>query len=94
MSEDGKKVDSFASLEKLNSILDWGQQDQFNEWINKLQHRQPGDGKQFKGQTKPFDPVAGGLKVAIEKRNNIASSGQLMCWNGDDLSPPGGGMYA
>ncbi|MBN0986922.1 LysM peptidoglycan-binding domain-containing protein [Amphritea pacifica] len=94
MSKDGEKVDSFASLEKLNSILDWGQQDQFNEWINKLQHRQPGDGKQFKGQAKPFDPVTGGLKVAIEKRNRIAISGQLMCWNGDDLSPPGGGMYA
>ncbi|WP_296060929.1 LysM domain-containing protein [uncultured Amphritea sp.] len=94
MSENGEKVDSFASLEKLNSILDWGQQDQFNEWINKLQHRQPGDGKQFKGQAKPFDPVTGGLKVAIEKRNKIAISGQLICWNDDDLSPPGGGMYA
>lgn len=85
MSKDGQKVDSFSSLEKLNSILDWGQQDQFNEWINKLQHRQPGDGSQFKGQGEPFKPVANDLKTIITKRNNIFTSGQLVCWN--DTSP-------
>ena len=94
MSQDGSKVDSFGSLEKLNSILDWGQQDQFNVWINQLQHRQPGDGQQFKGQGKPFKPVEDDLKVVIAKRNSIVESGQLMCWNGDGLNPPGGGMYA
>lgn len=52
MSEDGSKHDSsssekkadilFTGLERLNSILDGRQQQQFNRWVSQLQHRQPG----------------------------------------------------